>query len=199
MPRKHIRSDSSAHFWARVDQSGGSEACWPWTGAKTTKGYGSLSRDGRTHLAHRIAFALARGPYDATVCVLHACDNPPCCNPGHLWLGTRADNNADRDSKGRGVFPEGDANGARRHPERLARGDASGARLHPDTRARGDRHGFRLHPETSPRGERNGNAKLVAADVIAIRSRAANGAGLRADIANYTDIQPVRQISELLA
>jgi hypothetical protein len=51
--------------------------------------------------AHRVAWTLANGPIPAGMHVLHTCDNPPCCNPGHLWLGTQADNMADMARKGR--------------------------------------------------------------------------------------------------
>lgn len=99
-------------FNEKVDRSGGADACWPWLG-KTRLGYGSffISTATRPHKtqAHRVAWALARGddargaPRDMKVC--HSCDNPPCCNPKHLWLGTNADNLADMRSKGRGSVP----------------------------------------------------------------------------------------------
>ena len=92
-------------FWSKVDQRGPDE-CWPWT-ASTNGGYGAFGaklfgeKKMRVHRAHRVAFFLATGvaPDDLVVC--HSCDNPPCCNPAHLWLGTQADNNRDMSIKGR--------------------------------------------------------------------------------------------------
>jgi len=91
--------DHSAHFWERVDMSGGPDACWPWTGARHPSGYGGVSwRGGRVN-AHRVAYELAYGnPGKGFVC--HHCDNPPCCNPAHLFLGTAQDNYRDSIAKG---------------------------------------------------------------------------------------------------
>ena len=64
-------------------------------------GYGSIYDDGSHHYAHRISYEVFIGPIPDGMNVLHDCDNPPCCNPGHLFLGTQAVNIADRDAKGR--------------------------------------------------------------------------------------------------
>jgi hypothetical protein len=91
-------------FWARVDSSGGLWGCWPWMGARERNGYGQLgNRILRKHLkAHRVAYELAVGPIPEGFLVCHACDNPPCCNPSHLFVGTGADNTHDMIAKGRG-------------------------------------------------------------------------------------------------
>jgi len=84
-------------FWNLV-QRGGPDDCWPWAHTLFPNGYGYFRR----HLAHRVAYELANGPIPAGLLVCHACDNPPCCNPAHLWLGTQSDNAQDRNRKGRG-------------------------------------------------------------------------------------------------
>lgn len=97
-----------------TDKSGGPDACWPWVGGTiTSNGYGRLKWEGRNWLAHRLAWIEKHGPIPpATPHVLHRCDNPPCRNEDHLWLGADADNVADRDAKGRQVSPKGEANGS---------------------------------------------------------------------------------------
>jgi hypothetical protein len=121
----------------------------------------------RTIGAHRLAYLFTYGVIQAGLCVLHRCDNPPCCNPAHLWLGTSQENINDMIRKDR--LARGDRSGARLHPERLARGDRNGARLYPERLARGDRNSTRQHPERV-RGELNGSAKLTASQVQEIRA-----------------------------
>lgn len=91
-----------AFFNAHVDRSlgqGPNGDCWQWTG-RTTEGYGMMSVDGREVLTHRLAYFIATGEWP-TQCVLHRCDNPPCCNPAHHWQGTRGENCGDTAAKGR--------------------------------------------------------------------------------------------------
>lgn len=86
---------------ANVDRSGGPDACWPWT-AGLTQGYGRIRRGGPKISAHRVALERRLGrAIRLGFCSLHHCDNPPCCNPTHLFEGTDADNVRDRDEKGR--------------------------------------------------------------------------------------------------
>jgi hypothetical protein len=78
--------------------------CMRWNGATNNKGYGFIvSMLPKKHilLTHRVAYEQAYGPISEGFCVLHKCDNPPCCNPEHLFLGTIADNNRDMREKGR--------------------------------------------------------------------------------------------------
>lgn len=86
-----------------IDRSGGEGACWPWTGY-TQNGYGVLKygRRGSSPVrAHRVAYELAHGLIPEGLFVCHHCDNPPCCNPAHLFVGTAADNAQDMVAKGR--------------------------------------------------------------------------------------------------
>lgn len=87
-------------FWCRVDQSGGPEACWPWTGCVKPGGYGFIMHKRRARLTHRVALSgsLDEQP-DMMAC--HRCDNPICCNPAHLFWGTARDNSDDCCAKGR--------------------------------------------------------------------------------------------------
>ncbi len=88
--------------------------CWIWLSKLNDKGYGKLSREGAGTgwaYAHRVAYEKYVGPIPNGMHVLHRCDVPCCVNPKHLFLGTQADNNRDRDLKGRQVAPRGTNNG----------------------------------------------------------------------------------------
>jgi predicted DNA-binding protein (UPF0251 family) len=87
-------------FWSRIP-SREPDTCWLWTGYRNAGGYGRLRHQGRLWLAHRVAWTLTQGPIPDGLDVLHQCDVPACCNPAHLWVGTDADNSADRERKGR--------------------------------------------------------------------------------------------------
>lgn len=99
-------------FWPKVNRSTAS-ACWEWTAGTNRWGYGRLNVDAKRgpQLAHRISWELANGPIPDGLCVLHRCDNAPCVNPRHLYLGTPADNWQDCMARGRDVHVRGDANG----------------------------------------------------------------------------------------
>lgn len=91
--------------------------CILFVGCKDAFGYGmkriKLGGKWVTRRAHLLAYEAVKGPR-GKLCVLHTCDNPPCINPEHLVLGTRADNNADRDRKGRHIALAGEAHGCAR-------------------------------------------------------------------------------------
>ncbi len=85
--------------------------CLIWPKAKDRDGYGVASWRGRYVRAHRLAWQQTNGSIPEGLLVLHRCDNPPCCNPDHLWLGTHADNQADKKAKGRAQKQNGESNG----------------------------------------------------------------------------------------
>lgn len=146
-----VTSELRRRFFAKVKKPPGRRACWPWTGAVSSCGYGIFEvklTDGRwvAELAHRVAWALSRKgrgrlpPSGKQVC--HDCpdgDNRLCMRSAHLWSGTAIENIADRDAKGR-----------------TARGAA-------------------VVPLTRPRGEDHYEARVTRSEVRRIRRRAAAG------------------------
>ncbi len=96
----------AGRFWSKVDIKGFDE-CWEWRAVKVNKGYGQYFLFGRKRPAHVAAFILSGGiltadkPY-----VLHKCDNPPCCNPAHLFAGNHDENMRDKVNKGRQSYGE---------------------------------------------------------------------------------------------
>jgi hypothetical protein len=85
-------------FWSKVKKTSG---CWIWTGATNSCGYGDIWATTRLERAHRVSWFFAHGPIPEGKLVLHKCDNPPCVNPDHLFLGTHRDNTQDMFKKNR--------------------------------------------------------------------------------------------------
>lgn len=103
-------------FWPKVQRT---EGCWLWLGAKRRRGYGEIGGDPSTRTimaAHRVSWELHFGPIPEGMDVCHRCDNPPCVNPAHLFLGTESANMQDASAKGRLRNP------AVFRPEKLERG-----------------------------------------------------------------------------
>lgn len=144
--------------------------CRVYASAADKDGYGLFQVHGYAMRAHRVAWMLWRGEIPDGMFVLHRCDNPPCCNPDHLFLGTSRDNIDDMLRKGR-----------------QAKGERHGSRIHPGCSRWKPTHKFRLHPELiqptavamrpelAARGERVAVAKLTDSKVLELRERFAAG------------------------
>ncbi len=92
-------------FWQKVTLGGPSD-CWEWHGSTGRGGYGQISVDGKLQQAHRFSWELANGravPLNRMIC--HRCDNPPCVNPAHLFVGATIDNVRDMIRKSRNSRP----------------------------------------------------------------------------------------------
>lgn len=104
--RRRTDAEFEEFFWSLVAR-GGEQDCWEWQGLRHYKGYGEIAVARRRHeKAHRVAWTLTHGPIPEGLCVLHRCDNPPCCNSAHLRLGTNLENVEDAVTKGRRAIGE---------------------------------------------------------------------------------------------
>lgn len=189
------------------------DECWEWKAkAKHAHGYGiiNLGTGEGTMLAHRLAFTLANGPIPAGVKVLHRCDNPPCTNPAHLFLGSQADNMHDMADKGRA------SRGEDHHGRKLVADDvrwirmvyARGRYTQPELARRfGVRqsaisgivnHRLWRHIDPVPemphtgslKGEAHRNAMFLVGDVLRIRALVAAGKAKKSELAEEYCVAP---------
>ena len=160
-----LTADLVQRFWRKVDQSGGPDACWPWTATKRNGGYGVLHIAGTkvgTVYAHRVSRFIATGRDPLGFLICHRCDNPWCVNPAHLFEGSVADNVADMLAKKRPTCL------GKRQPHEAAK---------------------------VLRGERIASAKLSADQVVTIRHLAGTGENSTTLGQRYgVDSSTVRQI-----
>jgi hypothetical protein len=156
----HKRRPFAERFWAKVARLDDPTSCWIWQGSRYPFGHGisKYPDTQRTTTAHRVAWMLTYGSIPDGLWLCHACDNPPCVRPDHLFLGTPIENNADKLAKGREA--RGDRNGSVKSPERLPHGD---------------NHWTHQHPEHVKRAEDNPASRLTWIQAREIRARVAAG------------------------
>lgn len=92
--------DLHTRFWNKVEKRGIDE-CWPWIASTDRRGYGLFPIDGRHSTSSRAAYRFTFGPIEPGKTINHHCDNPPCCNPKHLYAGTMKQNTRDMMIRGR--------------------------------------------------------------------------------------------------
>lgn len=93
-----------ARFWLGAEPMMDERGCWEWGKARDGRGYGVINgRDRGNVYVHRLSWEIHNGPIPKGLFICHHCDNPPCCNPKHLFLGTAADNSRDMKLKKRGA------------------------------------------------------------------------------------------------
>ena len=109
LPLPNLTADDIERFLSKIDRTEEAD-CWEWTAGKR-EGYGRFRIGDNLYVATRLMWRLTHGIDPSSQLVCHTCDNPGCCNPNHLFLGTDEDNNNDKEAKRRGKHPAGENNG----------------------------------------------------------------------------------------
>lgn len=109
MPGTHASLED--RLWRSVD-IGNAEDCWEWQRSCFSSGYGQIRVGKTVETTHRVAWKLSKGEIPSGLFVCHTCDNRPCCNPSHLFLGSPLDNMRDKVDKGRQARLNGETNPA---------------------------------------------------------------------------------------
>lgn len=102
--------DIATRLWTNLDRGTSPDSCWRWCGYHDKGGYGKIQLDGKPYRVHRLSWELTYGAIPSGIFVCHHCDVRDCVRPAHLFLGSQADNIADRDRKQR--QPHGERQGS---------------------------------------------------------------------------------------
>lgn len=121
-----LTEKNKRNFFRKVSTTPTENGCLEWLAGKFKDGYGIFHIGAKTFISHRIAYFLYTGNDPTGLQACHRCDNPSCCNPVHLFLGSHKENMQDKTKKGRGNPPTGDRNGSRTKPESRPKGGNHG-------------------------------------------------------------------------